>query len=288
MAHRRVGLFAVPALVLFSAVVIVPVLYNAFFSVTDWNGVSAHFRFIGLGNFGQLLHDQSVRQALRNTLLFTLVNSPVQVGLGLVLALCITGPGRLRTAARVLFVMPIAISGAAIGLLGQLIFSPENSLASSLQRLSFLSWLPKDWTGSPHLALAAVILMNLWQWSGFSMLIFMAGLVSIPPDYYEAAIIDGSSRWQRFQYVTWPFLAPVTTVNVVVTLIGGLKIFDIIYVLTNGGPDNATESIVMLITNQIGFNRFGYSAAMSLSLTVVVLLISALLLGFLRRREARL
>jgi raffinose/stachyose/melibiose transport system permease protein len=148
-----------------------------------------------------------------------------------------------------------------------------------------LHFLAQNWLGSPALAMGSVIAMNLWQWTGFTMLIFIAGLSTIPAELYEAATLDGAGRWGQFRNVTWPLLAPAVTINVVLTLIGGLKIFDIVYVLTQGGPGTATQSIVMRVSSEGSFAQYGYSAAIDFVLTAIILVVSLVALGLLRRRE---
>jgi ABC-type sugar transport system permease subunit len=181
--------------------------------------------------------------------------------------------------------MPIAISGVVLGFLGTVIFDPNSGLLRAASNAPGLHFLTQNWLGSPNLAMASVIAMNLWQWTGFTMLIFLAGLSTIPGELYEAATLDGAGRWGQFRNVTWPLLAPAVTINVVLTLIGGLKIFDIIYVLTKGGPGTATQSIVMRVTSEGSFAEYGYSASIDFVLTAIILIVSLLALGLLRRRE---
>lgn len=284
-SNRTRIFFTIPALVLFTTVVIVPVFLNFFYAGTDWDGFAPSFRFVGLSNFVHAASDPQALQALRNTLIFTAVNAPIQIIVGLALALSLQGRGRIRSFLRVVIVMPIAISGVILGFIGDLIFEPQSGLLDGASHIPLFGWLAQNWLGEPSLAMSAVIAMNLWQWSGFTMLIFVAGLASLPSDLFEAAKIDGAGAWQRFRYVTWPMLAPAVTINVVLTVIGGMKVFDIIYVLTRGGPGNSTESIVQLVTQNGSLGEFGYSASISLALTLITLAISLLLLGALRRRE---
>ena len=288
--HRRQTmklLFILPAAVFFSVIVIVPVLTNFFYGLTDWNGYSAAFNFVGIDNFIKLFNDLDVRNAVGNTLVFTLINAPLQIGIGLILALALKRPGRFTTFLRVTALIPIAVSGVVLSFLGEVIFDPKSGILHTLSAFPGLQWLDQNWLGSPTFAMGSIIFMQLWQWSGFTMIVFIAGMATIPGELYEAARIDGANYFQQFRAVTWPMLAPSATINVVLTVIGGLKVFDIIYVLTRGGPGQSTESIVMRVASQGGFAKFGYSAATSFGLTVLVLIISLLLLAVLRRREFR-
>ncbi|WP_307368375.1 carbohydrate ABC transporter permease [Microbacterium sp. W4I4] len=279
--------FVLPAVALFTAVVVLPILFNLFYSFTDWNGIGSTFNFVGLENIVHVFSDPANVRAVRNTLVFTGVNSVIQLALGLALALALFGAGILRSTLRLVIVLPIAVSGVVLGFLGTVIFDPRSGLLVALSQFPGLGWLAQNWLGDPSLAMGAVIFMNLWQWTGFTMLIFLAGLSTVPSELLEAATIDGAGAWRRFAHVTWPLLAPAATINIVLTAIGGFKVFDVIYVLTKGGPGGATETIVARAVAQGGFGQFGYSAATNLMLTILVLSISIILLAILRRRELR-
>jgi len=277
--------FILPAAILFTLVVIVPVGVNIFYALTDWNGYLPEFAFVGLDNFARLLRDVDVQRALINTLVFTVVNAPLQIAVGLVLALSLQRASRFSSLLRTVIVMPIALSGVVLGFIGVLVFDPRTGILSSAADSTGLAFLDQNWLGNPSFAMGTVIFMNIWQWTGYTMLIFLAGLATVPSELYEAARLDGAGRWQQFKNVTWPLLAPAATINIVLTTIGGLKIFDVIYVLTQGGPGRATESVVLRVSASNAFSQFSYSAATSFALTIVILVISLALLGVLRRRE---
>ncbi len=283
--NRTKFFFLLPGAVLFAVVVLVPIVANLFYSFTDWSGFGSAFDLVGFSNFVRLAGDAQTRQAFTNTVVFTVCNAPLQIGLGLLLAVTLRGAGRFAGFLRTVIVMPIAISGVVLGFLGTVIFDPNSGLLKAASAAPGLHFLAQNWLGSPNLAMGSVIAMNLWQWTGFTMLIFLAGLSTIPGELYEAAHLDGAGRWRQFRHVTWPLLAPAVTINVVLTLIGGLKIFDIVYVLTKGGPGTATESIVMRVTSEGSFAQYGYSAGIDFVLTAIILVVSLVALGLLRRRE---
>ena len=283
--NRTKLLFIVPAAIVFGVVVLVPIVENFFYAFTDWTGFGNDFAFVGIENFGRLLGDQQTLQAFGNTMVFTVCNAPLQIGLGLLLAVTLKRPGRFVSLLRTIIVLPIAISGVVLGFLGTVIFDPNSGILRAMSEAPGLGFLAQNWLGSSSLAMASVIAMNLWQWTGLTMLIFLAGLATIPQELYEAARLDGANAWDQFRTVTWPLLAPAATINIVLTLIGGLKVFDIIYVLTQGGPGTATESIVMRVTSEGGFARFGYASAIDFVLTAVILAVSLIALLLLRRRE---
>jgi raffinose/stachyose/melibiose transport system permease protein len=266
-------------------VVLVPIVVNFLYSFTNWSGFGSSFNVVGIANFVTLLGDTQTQQAFYNTIVFTVINAPLQIGLGLLLAVTLKRQGAFVSFLRTVIVMPIAISGVVLGFLGTVIFDPNSGLLKAASAAPGLHFLAQNWLGSPALAMGSVIAMNLWQWTGFTMLIFIAGLSTIPAELYEAATLDGAGRWGQFRNVTWPLLAPAVTINVVLTLIGGLKIFDIVYVLTQGGPGTATQSIVMRVSSEGSFAQYGYSAAIDFVLTAIILVVSLVALGLLRRRE---
>jgi len=277
--------FLAPAVILFSVVVLLPIGSNAFYSFTNWTGFGNQFDLVGLDNFIRMVQDPDLQRAAGNTVVFTLVNTPVQICVGLGLALALQRPGRVSGGLRLVIILPIAISGVVLGFLGSLIFSPGTGLLSAASDVPGLGWLGQNWLGDPKLAMGAVIIMNVWQWSGLTMLIFIAGLVTQPAELHEAARIDGANAWQRFRNVTWPLLAPAVTINTVLSVIGGLKVFDIVYVLTSGGPAGSTETIVSRVALQATFGKYGYSSAANLTLTLAVIVVSFVLLRLLRRNE---
>lgn len=282
--------FVLPALLLFTVVVIYPVLSSLVYGFTDWNGVSPDVHFIGLSNFSRMFADQNVRIAFVNTVIFTVAAAVFQNGIALGLALALDHlMGWLRglaTALLILFLIPMLLSPLAIGYLGQYIFSPTFGVLDTLLADAHLASWTRDWLGDPHLALSSVIVANLWQYVGYNMIIFLAGLQAVPRDLYESASIDGAGEVQQFWHVTWPLIAPATTISLILTLIGGFKVFDLIFAMTNGGPGYATESVVMRVYRE-GFqlNHFGYAAAISITLCLFIFVLSVALLSILRRRE---
>ena len=284
------GTFLLPALVLFSLVVIYPVLSSLFYGFTDWDGVSTTANFIGLHNFQHLFADPTFRTAFTNTVIFTGVTALLQNGIALGLALALDYVASwlkgLAGVLRVFFLIPMLLSPLAIGYLGQFIFSPTFGVLDNILTTLHLEGWTRDWLGDPHLALGSVIVANLWQYVGYNMIIYLAGLQAVPRDLYEAANIDGAGVIQQFRSVTWPMLAPATTISLLLTLIGGFKVFDLIFAMTNGGPGYATESVVMQVYRE-GFqlNHFGYAAATSITLCLFIFGISLALLAVLRRRE---
>ncbi len=285
--------FIFPAVLIFSAVVMYPIISSLISGFTDWNGVSQTAHFIGFHNFIAVFADINVQTAFTNTLIFTLCAAVLQNGIALGLALALDhvtswlkGVGATF---RILFLIPMLLSPLAIGYLGQYIFSPTFGLLDNALTVVHLTSLTRDWLGDPHSALGSVIATNLWQYVGYNMIIFLAGLQTVPRDLYESAGLDGANSFQQFWYVTWPMIAQATTISLILTLIGGFKVFDLIFAMTNGGPGYATESVVMRFYREgFQFNHFGYAAAISILLCLFIFVLSLLVLSLLRRREIEL
>ncbi len=279
-------LFLLPALAIFTTFVIYPLLGSLYYSLTDWDGLSPDLHFVGLANFQQLVSDPSVLIDVRNTLVFAAGVMVLQNGLALLLALILDGFLRRLSFLRVLFLIPAMFSALAIGYTWSYIYSPVfGFLNTFLSRIGLSAW-QQDWLGSPHLVLPSLIFTNSWEFLGFSMVIFLAGLQAVPTELYEAANIDGTTGWQRFRHITFPLIAPAITINVVLTMIGSMKTFDLIFVMTNGGPGNASESLALRIYNEaFTLNHFGYATAVGIVMTLFILALSVVNLRFLRKRE---
>jgi raffinose/stachyose/melibiose transport system permease protein len=286
---RVQGLFLLPALVIFTTFVIYPILASLYYSLTDWDGLAPDLHFVGLANFQQLFGDPSVLTDLKNTLVFAVGVMVLQNGLALLFAIILDGFLRRLTFLRVLFLIPAMLSGLAIGYIWSYIYTPEfGFLNAFLSRIGLSSW-QQDWLGSAHQVLSSLIFTNSWEFMGFGMVIFLAGLQAVPPELYEAANIDGTSGWQRFRHITFPLIAPSVTINVILTMIGSLKVFDLIFVMTNGGPGDASESLaIRLYKEAFTLNHFGYGTAVGIVMSVLILGLSVLNLRFLRQREVEL
>lgn len=280
------GLFLLPALIIFTAFVIYPILGSLYYSLTSWDGLSPDLNFVGLANFQQLLSDPTTLIDLRNTLVFAGGVMILQNGIALMLALILDGFLRRLTFLRVLFLIPAMLSPLAIGYIWSYLYTPEfGFLNIFLGKIGLAAW-QQDWLGNPHLALSSVIVTNSWEWTGFSMIVFLAGLQAVPAELYEAANIDGTSGWQRFRHITLPLIAPSVTINVVLTMIGSMKVFDLIFVMTNGGPGDASESLALRIYKEaFTLNHFGYGTAIGIVMSLLILGLSVLNLTVLRKRE---
>ncbi|MEU8800621.1 sugar ABC transporter permease [Spirillospora sp. NPDC048819] len=282
---RPPGWFVLPALALYVFVVLVPSVQGAGLAFTDWDGLSPVKHFVGLDNFREMLKDPAARGALRQTLIIAAAVTVVQNGIGLLLALGVHSRIRSRFVLRVLLFAPAVMTPVVTAALWKYMLAPEGALNGLFGAVG-LDGLRQNWLGDPDLALASVIGVIVWQFSGYSMVIFLAGLQGIPDEVYEAAAVDGAGAWRRFRSVVLPLLAPAMTINLMLSVIGGLKLFDQVWVMTSGGPGTATETLsTLLYKNAFQFNEYGYSVAIAIVLTVFVAVISSGQYGLLRRQE---
>ncbi|MDX3385227.1 sugar ABC transporter permease [Streptomyces niveiscabiei] len=272
--------FALPALLLFAFVVLVPSARGVYYAFTDWDGLDPGFSFVGLGNFADMLDDPDALAAVRHTLLIAVSVTVVQNGLGLLLALGVNSAIKSRNLLRVLLFAPAVITPIVTAYLWRNLLGPDGAVNSALGGRG------QDWLGDPGLALWSVVGVVVWQFAGYSMVIFLAGLQSVPKELHEAAQLDGAGPVRRFWSVTRPLLAPALTINLMLSAIGGIKLFDQVYALTGGGPGHATDTISTLIyKDAFTLGEFGYSIALAVVLTIVVAVVSTGQYALLARSE---
>ncbi|MEV6304852.1 sugar ABC transporter permease [Actinoplanes sp. NPDC051861] len=277
--------FTVPALLLFAFVVLVPSARGVYYAFTDWDGLSTDFAFIGLDNFRAMTDDPDALQAIWHTLLVAVAITVIQNGIGLLLALGVNTAIKSRNVLRVLLFAPAVVTPIVTAYLWRYLLGWDGAVNSLLGGVG-LGSLRQDWLGDPDLALWMVVLVVVWQFAGYSMVIFVAGLQSIPKEIYEAAAIDGSGPVRRFWSIVRPLLAPAITINLMLSIIGGIKLFDQVYALTGGGPGHATDTISTLIyKDAFTLGEFGYSIALAVVLTAIVAIASAGQYAVLNRNE---
>jgi raffinose/stachyose/melibiose transport system permease protein len=286
--RRHVGppwWFALPALVLFTFVVLVPSARGVYYAFTDWDGLDPDFSFIGLRNFVEMWRDPTAVQAIWHTLVIAVSITVIQNLMGLLLALGVNSTIKSRNVLRVFFFAPAVVTPVVTAFLWRNLLGPDGAVNSLLGAVGAGSWR-QDWLGDPQLALWSVVGVIVWQFSGYSMVIFLAGLQSIPTEIYEAVAIDGASALRRFWSVIRPLLAPAFTINLLLSIIGGIKLFDQVYALTRGGPGHATDTLSTLIyKDAFTLGEFGYSIALAVVLTIIVSIASTGQYAVLSRNE---
>lgn len=285
-ARYRAGyLFVLPAFLLYAVFMIYPFFQSIYLSFTSWNGADPVKHWVGLANYRELVHDDLLWKSLRHNLIWVIVGTISPMVIGLLLAMLLWRRPRGFTLFRTAYFMPQVLSSVVIAILWGWIYNPIFGLLNeALDRLGFES-VSRGWLGDPNVALYAVLVAAIWAETGFVFVVFMAGLQNVSRDLLEAATVDGANAWQRFWDVTLPQLANVITVVGALLLIGGFNVFDIIFVMTNGGPNNATEVIATYTyTQAFTQNRVGYAATLSLVMTAISLVASVV---FIRVRERR-
>ncbi|TCO42547.1 raffinose/stachyose/melibiose transport system permease protein [Kribbella antiqua] len=266
--------FALPAMVLFAFVVLVPSARGVYYAFTDWDGLDPNYSLIGLDNFTVVFHDPDAVQAIWHTLLIAAAITIIQNGIGLLLALGVNSAIKSRNMLRVFLFAPAVVTPIVTAYLWRNLLGPDGAVNSLLGAVGLTRW-QQDWLGNPDLALWSIVGVIVWQFAGYSMVIFLAGLQSVPREVYEAADIDGAGPVRRFWSVVRPLLAPAFTINLMLSIIGGIKLFDQVYALTGGGPGHATDTLSTLIyKDAFTLGEFGYSVALAVVLTIIVAIAS--------------
>lgn len=272
--------FVAPNMVVLGLFVLVPLVGTLLLSVQQTNGFGAG-RFVGLGNYARLAADPLFWRATLTTFLFTVLITPLSMGLGLLVALLLNTVLPARAVFRSILILPMAVSGVASALIGKLVFDENAGVLNSL--LTAVGLPAVSWQSGSVAAFASVVLVTLWLRLGFNMLIYLAGLQGVGRDLIEAATLDGAGGWQRLRFVLVPLLGPASFFLVVIDVIYSFQVFDVVFVLTNGGPQDAT-GVLVTYAYQNGFvtRDQGYAAAIG-----VVLLVLAVAFTVVRWRTSR-
>ena len=285
--NRLINLFYVPALALFAVFVVLPFIKGIYLSLTNWNGYSPNYKFVGLKNYARMLTDENVRTAFVNTIIYGFGSTLVQNVLGIAFAILLNKKFRGRSLIRTVIYLPVMISPLIMGYIMYFFFTYNNGAVNDVLKL--FGAQPVDWLAKGSRAVIILMLVNSLQFAGISMVIYLAGLQNIPTLYYDAAAIDGVNDRQRFFYVTLPLLMPAVTSSVTINLIGGLKLFDVISALTGGGPGYDTNSLSTLIHRlYFGSERAGYAAAVGLVFFVFIMIVSNIVVKALQKRQVEL
>ncbi|MCE7792696.1 sugar ABC transporter permease [Salipaludibacillus sp. CUR1] len=273
-----------PAIALVTLFIVYPFFNGLRISFTDWDGFSQTSNFVGLDQYTRMFSDPTTWTVVRNTLLYGIGSTILQNVIGLGYALLLNSKIKMRTLTRTVIYLPVIISPLIMGYIFYLIFAFQNGALNDA--ITFFGFNPVNALGNPSVNPYIIVLVNTYQFVGIAMIIYLAGLQSISRDFYEAADIDGASPWQQFKSITLPLLAPSITINVVLNIIGGLKLFDVIIALTGGGPGNASQSSSTFMYS-LYFSRqdAGYAATQGVLVAFIILIISLLALWYFKRKE---
>lgn len=276
-------LLIAPAVAVLAALSIYPLIYLIKVSFQTGTGASLHW---SLDNFTRLISDNFFRAALGHTLVYAVTALTIEFLLGLGLALLLDTRLRGRGLFRALMLIPMMLPPVVVGVVWRLMFNPNFGAINGTLKGAGIDTENLTWTASPSLALASVIAVDVWQWTPFMFLVLLAGLQAIPQEPYEAAMIDGSSWWQTFRHVTLPLLKPAILIALLLRTMDLLRVFDQIFILTEGGPGFATETVSLYIYRAaFRFFDFGYAAAMSFVLLLITNIISLGYIRLLQRQE---
>ena len=276
--------FALPAVVLFAALLIWPSVEGVVLAFQEWNGIAPERRFVGLDNLVGVFTDPDTYGAVARTILIALALLVTRNVIGLLLALALNTSVRSRILLRTVFFAPAVMSSVVLGYTYKFIFGADGPVNEGLRAVGVQA-VP-NWLGEPTLAIGVIIFVITWQTVGSAMVIYLAGLQGIPADVLEAASIDGAGSARRFFSISFPYLAPAITVNMVLTLITGLRVFDDVYVLTGGGPANQTQTIsTLLVQEAFTFGDYGTAAALAVVLSVLIAALTVVQFRFLKRQR---
>lgn len=276
--------FLLPAAVVYVVLFVVPTVVSFFFSLTRWRLID--WEFIGLENFVMFFREASLVTGLVNTLIYGVLTSAAKVVLGLLLAVLLTSSIVGRDFLRSLVFFPVLVSTVGVGLTFAVLMDPFDGVFNAV--LGAVGLPEPGWLTNPSYALLSVALVDVWKGVGLATVIYIAGIVSIPREYFEAARVDGAGAWQNFRYIILPLARPATTTVIILSLIGGLRSFDLIWTMTGGGPGFTSDVIASVIYKQYQAGFYGLSTAGNVVLFVVVTAIVVPLFWWLNRREAEL
>ncbi|CAM3341480.1 sugar ABC transporter permease [Paenibacillus taichungensis] len=273
-----------PALLIYSIFFVIPAIAAFYYSFTDWRLDRIDLKFIGWDNFEKIFSDKTLILALKNTAIFAVVTVAGKNIIGLLLAVALNMRLKTKNLLRAIFYSPSILSILVISILFTPMLRTEGTINRVLEAVGLHS-LSQAWLTNPSLVIWTIAIVSIWQSAGFQMAIYLAGLQSISQEYYEAATIDGASSWKSFFKITLPLLLPAININLMLTLIGGLKVFSEVYVMTGGGPGNASQVVGTIILRSFGEGNWGLGTAVNTLLFVAVTIIAIPLLIFMRRKE---
>jgi len=275
-----------PGFSIYLLIIILPILICLYFGFFNWDGLRDSMAFVGLDNFVRALSDPYFLSALKTTFFYTIPGTIIVNALGILFAVLVSRKSKLTNFYRSAFFFPVLISAVAIGFIWKAILSYSGIMNTLLAGIHVEAI---DFLGSIVLAPWSILLVNVWHDVGFVTVLYLAGLQAISPEFYDAATIDGASRMAQFRYVTFPWLAPSLTSCVIFIFTGYMRLYDLIFVMTSGGPGGVTETIAIQ-TIKVGFNQnqFSYGSALAIFMLVIIGVLSVIITQVLRKREEQL
>jgi raffinose/stachyose/melibiose transport system permease protein len=273
--------FYAPAAIIYIVLFIVPTLLSFFFSLTRWSLFD--WQFIGLENFQQFFSEPFLVQGSINTVFFAFFTSGTKVVLGMLLAIWLSGPVFAKGYLRAVIFFPVLVSTVGVGITFKSLMQPEDGVINA--SLNFFGIEGPFWLADPAMALFSVALVDVWRGVGIATVIYLAGLAAIPQEYNEAAIVDGAGKLKKFRHITLPLLFPATSTVIILSLIGGLRSFDLVWAMTRGGPGFASDVLASIVFKQYQAGFYGLSTAGNVVLFVLVTAIIYPLNRYLTKKE---
>ncbi|MFI3212772.1 MAG: sugar ABC transporter permease [Eubacteriales bacterium] len=271
-------LLIAPLAIIYIVFFVTPVVQSMFYSFTNFNGLQLQADFVGLKNYKVAIQDSKFIASIKNTIWLAIGVTVIQNILSIAIALGLNLKFKGRGIVRTLIFAPCMLAPVVVAYVWQFIYTPDGLLDKIF---------PTDivWLANPNYALMCVIVAHTWIWLGYTATIYLASLQDISTDIKEAAAIDGSSGWQLFRHITFPLMAPAVTINVSLAFTGSLKIFDLVYAMTGGGPNGATETMGTYVMSKMSSNLHGYASALSVIMMVMIIISGRLLITYLHKRE---
>ena len=281
--------FIAPAFIFYTLFIIWPTVSSVYYSFTSWDGISPNLRFIGLANYKEIFTSARFGNALKNTVILTVFISIFENMFALILALIVDSVRWAKNLFRSAFYIPVLISGIVSGFIWKIMYNYNFGAINSMLTAMGMGNFKQDWLGNTSLTLIMVGVVLVWKGAGYYMIIYLASLQSVSTDILEAADIDGASPFQKFRNITVPMISGAFTINFTLSLINGLKVFDQISVMTDGGPGFTSETLVYLLY-KVGFNegRQGFGTAVGIVLLFLIIGLNTIQQKFLRSREVQL
>ncbi len=280
--------FVAGALLVYCALFVLPSIIGVGYSFTNWSSYSNEISFVGWDNFAEVLSpERNYLTYIANTLWFTVVTTILKTVLGLAFAMLLSDRVKALNLHRSILYMPSVLSVLIVGMVFTSILDPRYGFLNESLRAIGLGDVAQKWLTDPHLAMWSIIGVDVWRGTGYIMTILIVGILSISGTYDEAAQIDGASGWQRFWHITLPLLRPTLAVTVVLNVLYGLKVFDIVYVLTNGGPGHRTEVLYTAVFEEFSRGRYAQGTTLSTIMLVIMVITGVFMIRVLTRNEVQ-
>lgn len=288
MKHNKLHdiLLAAPGYLIYTVFMIIPLGMTLFYSFTNWDGISKHYKMIGVKNFVRLFKDADFFNALKVTLVITLVTVLIYNVLGVALAVLLNRKNRACAFTKSAVFVPTVLSSVVVAFIWSYVMQTDGGVINTL--LGLVGFAPIDFYATPMTTIVMISVIISWNGLGLFLVIYVATLNTIPTELMEAAEVDGANGWQRFSKITLPLMMPGITINSILSMAGGLKQYDHVKVITGGGPGGSTQTITLLaVEKAFNYNRRGYSSAIILVLFAMIIVVTAIQLSITKRREVK-